>query len=373
MPRRRPPERSDWGRGRGPSARALRRAPRLGHRTDRSSGSPRDDLRGDPRGDRARPTRRPPGRARRNRRFRPGSRRRALRRGLASERAGRGIRSPTSSRSSVPGAVPCRSHAANDRSSGRTSQRGTGATEAAPPRGRDAGPGGIAEASHRCSPARLPTASGGEPAGRRASDDGRSRRRRATSRRTSPRFARDTKSHPRETTWIVRLPGNPARAGNTPERAHGRTTSLPLAPLIRIRRDTAAPVTVVQARPSRGSGRPRASVVRSRNLAGPAPGASTRSRRRTLRRLRGARPDTVTIGLAPHAARATLGPAIDEHDVSHRRPRTNGPSSSPSVGAKQHLPWGSVPFDRISGGNRWRAGLPPRHLPLPGSLTPSAV
>ena len=40
--------------------------------------------------------------------------------------------------------------------------------------------------------------------------------------------------------------------------------------------------------------------------------------------------------------------------------------------AQRHLPWGSVPLDEISFEDRC-AGLPPRHLPLSGFLTLSAV
>lgn len=40
---------------------------------------------------------------------------------------------------------------------------------------------------------------------------------------------------------------------------------------------------------------------------------------------------------------------------------------------RRHLPWGSVPFGEISTGDRWRVGLPHRHLPSPGFLTLSTV
>jgi hypothetical protein len=54
-------------------------------------------------------------------------------------------------------------------------------------------------------------------------------------------------------------------------------------------------------------------------------------------------------------------------------PKAQQKGKPPAARVQRHLPWGSVPFDEISHGDRWHAGLPHRRHPLSGFLTLSAV
>jgi hypothetical protein len=142
-------------------------------------------------------------------------------------------------------------------------------------------------------------------------------------------------------------------------------------------------VTAVQAHPSRSTSHPKTA---HRTLAS----ASASGARGVQRHFTPQSPKRPKHGNHSGSARADpRATATSATSSSARKHRKNAPSnkrdtigacpktctqtcSSPAVGARRPLPWGSSPFDGISVGDRC-AGLPPRHLPLSGFLTLSAV
>jgi len=131
--------------------------------------------------------------------------------------------------------------------------------------------------------------------------------------------------------------------------------------LARVLARTAAPgcrsiwATRVSLAGDRRGGHPRAGVGRSRS--------------RGLRDPSGARPSVATT----RGWELVFGRAVPKGASRGGPTEVGAHSEDTQRDNRRHLPWGSFPFGESSTGDRWRAGLPDRHLPSPGFLTLSTV
>jgi len=139
-------------------------------------------------------------------------------------------------------------------------------------------------------------------------------------------------------------------------------------------RPAASSVTAVQAHPSRsthtsedGASTPHCwSILRTHEASEVTSGPNRRndrsrgSRSTSDFRRPGFRPRPFSATSSPVRASSRKDAPIDEHDTHHIRPKAVANTcSSPSVGVRRHLPWGSLPFDEISDGDRYA----PDYLP----------